>query len=480
MNLAQRIQTKLPVLDERQRRLFLASEARKCRQGGVKRVSKLSGVSEKTIRRGLRELAEGASKKQERARRPGGGRKPIEGKGMASLVSRMMEGEILSYTLLGRTAIVREIESKYECKVSVAAVERAFQNLCYKKSPASDFPNVYRRAPSVVARQLAFIDSTARVFQQSGDPVIFVDGQSRILSRQASEPHGGNSIDLSEARIGYVQRKLRHLMPNHVFSPRKVQQKISYVKSSRDTGCHPGPLIESIAEWWEVVGDHFFPNAHKIFVICNFPRYQGERDQLWKYHLLQIAVARGIEIHVSFLPCGRYRWRWTQEGHRLYHVVSCGDNEVVATAMVTTVIPLKTSNRGLAKKCCVTSNIMWLYKLSPHVFDTVDFRKQRFCGELNYSVYGFKKKIVSAIARAQKEEGQTCDSSQYEAVRIVEQTARKMGIQEDLEVIFNEDGQRSLQILRKSIQILSISVRKSMNYIFQLLESEDARKSIDR
>src|SRR5262245_3197853 len=69
----------LPHLDERQRRLLAAAEARSLGRGGIRRVSRASGLSPATIQRGLKELTAPALSSR-RARCPGGGRKAISEK----------------------------------------------------------------------------------------------------------------------------------------------------------------------------------------------------------------------------------------------------------------------------------------------------------------------------------------------------------------------------------------------------------------
>jgi transposase len=74
---AERISVMLPLLNERQKRLFLASEARALGHGGISQVSKLSGVSRVTITQGIKEPSQGTEGLQDtsRSRRKGGGRK---------------------------------------------------------------------------------------------------------------------------------------------------------------------------------------------------------------------------------------------------------------------------------------------------------------------------------------------------------------------------------------------------------------------
>ena len=79
---AEGIRDTLPLLNERQRRLYLANEAKAMGRGGISQVSRVSGVSRVTITQGLKEInAEGYQATQTKwCRREGGGRKRVEKK----------------------------------------------------------------------------------------------------------------------------------------------------------------------------------------------------------------------------------------------------------------------------------------------------------------------------------------------------------------------------------------------------------------
>ena len=62
-------------LDERTRRLWAAAEARAAGRGGFTAVLRATGMSSRTLSRGLRELESGERPAPGRVRRPGGGRK---------------------------------------------------------------------------------------------------------------------------------------------------------------------------------------------------------------------------------------------------------------------------------------------------------------------------------------------------------------------------------------------------------------------
>jgi hypothetical protein len=68
-------------LDEAQRRWYVALEADRLGPGGEHLLAQITGLDEKTIRRGRAELAqEFADRPAERVRRPGGGRPAVEKK----------------------------------------------------------------------------------------------------------------------------------------------------------------------------------------------------------------------------------------------------------------------------------------------------------------------------------------------------------------------------------------------------------------
>jgi len=72
-------------LDEQQRRWYAAVEANRHGYGGVPLVNKITGLDEKTIRRGQKELAlDLAERPEDRVRLPGAGRPLAEKKIRAS------------------------------------------------------------------------------------------------------------------------------------------------------------------------------------------------------------------------------------------------------------------------------------------------------------------------------------------------------------------------------------------------------------
>ena len=110
-----RIKTMLPLLNERQRRIYLASEALSYGRGGISRVSEISGVTPNTIRHGIAEInGKEPLEATSRLRAPGGGRKKLE-ESMPELnnhILQIIDGstygnpeKVLSYTTMSLRTI---------------------------------------------------------------------------------------------------------------------------------------------------------------------------------------------------------------------------------------------------------------------------------------------------------------------------------------------------------------------------------------
>ena len=67
-------------LGEAERRWYAAVEANRLGRGGVQVVAQITGLDEKTIRRGQEEVAGSLADVPVQRRRPGGGRPPVEKK----------------------------------------------------------------------------------------------------------------------------------------------------------------------------------------------------------------------------------------------------------------------------------------------------------------------------------------------------------------------------------------------------------------
>lgn len=116
----ERILLMLPQLNERQKRLLLASEAISYGRGGIAKVQRISGVSKNTIKRGIAELKAGI-KNDGRVRNIGGGAKYIEEKhpDIEDRIRKIVDGttygnpeRVLSHTTESLRKITNELKQQ--------------------------------------------------------------------------------------------------------------------------------------------------------------------------------------------------------------------------------------------------------------------------------------------------------------------------------------------------------------------------------
>lgn len=179
-------------LNERQWRLYVATEARRIGRGGISQVAREAGVTRKTIRKGLAELEAGALYQPgERLRKQGGGRKKstttdatlradleemLDPKGdPASLVrwtsksvSKLRRALSSQGHQLGETAIRRML---HQMGFSLKANKKRMEGMSHADRDA----------------QFQHINRTGKAFEAKGQPVISVDCKKKELLGNAQE-----------------------------------------------------------------------------------------------------------------------------------------------------------------------------------------------------------------------------------------------------------------------------------------------------
>lgn len=291
----------LPLLNEKQKRIFLATEAMSYGHGGIAKVSQISGVSLPTIRRGIKEIKSGAvGLSGEKLRVSGAGRKKTEYKYqniqecILQIIDKKTYGnpeKILSYTTLSLRDIQCLLLSEYGIDTSYRTVGTILDKMGYSKQQNQKMLQVGKQHPGR-NEQFEYINSKAAEFLSRGLPVISVDTKKK-------ENIGNFKNNGGEYRPkGGPRRVLNHDFPIPELG--KVAPYGVYVLNDNTGFINLGTdhdtaefAIESILRWWEYIGKNIFPNADKIYINCDNGGSNGSRVRLWKYGLQNWQTVQG-------------------------------------------------------------------------------------------------------------------------------------------------------------------------------------------
>src|SRR3990167_2686306 len=171
------------VLNEKQWRLYLGTEAAKIGSGGVSHVARESGSDRKTVRKGKKELTEPFS--GERIRKKGAGRKKLKEKD-PTLVADLEEilepkGDPMSlvrWTTKSLSHLVSALEEKKH-----AIKKSALANLLTSDGFSLKANKKNIEGVSHPDRDLQFkqIKKTCDVFEQAGNPILSIDCKKKEL-----------------------------------------------------------------------------------------------------------------------------------------------------------------------------------------------------------------------------------------------------------------------------------------------------------
>jgi hypothetical protein len=312
-------------LNERQRRLWAASEARAAGRGGIAATARATGISVPTIRKGIAELECGERLDAGRVRRPGGGRRalteidPTLLRDLERLVSESSRGDPESL-LLWTSRSVRHLAAALREQghtVHFTTVAKLLGLLGYSLQA-----NVKtREGASHPDRDAQFehINAVVKAAVAAGEPVISVDTKKKELVgdfknagrewRPRGEPELVRVHDFKDKQLGKA-------IPYGVYDIAANQGWVS-VGIDHDTAQF---AVNSIRSWWQHLGHQRYPAATQLQITADCGGSNGNRVRLWKVELQKLADETGLQIGVCHLPPGTSKWNRIE--HRLFSYIT--------------------------------------------------------------------------------------------------------------------------------------------------------------
>jgi hypothetical protein len=310
-------------LDERARRRWAATEAQALGWGGISLVAEATGLSDRTIRSGLEEIATGEEHQLEitRQRRKGAGRKRIEQtqpellKALENLIEPSVRGDPVSplrWTCKSTRTISSEL-SDQGFSVSYAKIHGLLREMGYsmqsnrKTREGSQHPDRNE--------QFVFISKRVKEAQKRMNPALSVDTKKKEVlglkrnSGKVLRPKGEPvKVDVHD----FPDKKKGKAVPYGVYDIGRNEAGVS-VGISHDTAEF---AVGAIRRWWNKLGRKRYPNCDGFLITADSGGSNSSRSRLWKVELQGLANALGKSIEVCHFPPGTSKWNKIE--HRLF------------------------------------------------------------------------------------------------------------------------------------------------------------------
>jgi DDE family transposase len=339
-------------LNERQRRLWAAAEARAAGRGGIVATARATGIAVDTIRKGIAELESGERLDSGRVRRVGAGRKPLTEtdpvllEELERLVADDCRGDPESL-LLWTSKSVRHLaaalrESGHQ--VHFTTVAKLLRLLGY--SLQANVKTKEGAAHPDRDAQFRYINAVATTMVNAGQPVISVDTKKKELVgdfknagrewRLTGKPELVRVHDFKDKQLGKA-------IPYGVYDIASNQGWVN-VGIDHDTAQF---AVASIRNWWQHLGAERYANATTLQITADCGGSNGDRTRLWKVELQALADETGLEIAVCHFPPGTSKWNKIE--HRLFSYITINwrGKPLVSLETIVNLIAGTTTSTGL-------------------------------------------------------------------------------------------------------------------------------------
>jgi hypothetical protein len=382
-----------PVLTERSRRLWAATEARALGHGGIAAVERATGISRSTIERGLRQLASDEPLSPDRTRRPGGGRKRATDKDtmlaadLEALVEPTASGDPdspLRWTSKSLRRLAEELQA-----MGHTASHRLVADLLHASGYSLQANRKTREGPQHSDRdaQFRYINDQVLGCQKQAQPAISVDTKKKELvgdfknaGRQWRPKGAPEPVRVHD----FVIPEQGKAIPYGIYDLRRNEGWVS-IGIDHDTARF---AVNAIRSWWKRMGRPAYPGATSLLITADAGGSNGSRLRLWKWELQRFANRSGLSITVCHLPPGSSKWNKIE--HRLFSHIAMNwrGQPLVSLAVIVSLIGSTTTAAGLRVRSEIDKgNYAKGVVLTDEQMAKLNLERHSFHGDWNYTIH---------------------------------------------------------------------------------------------
>ncbi len=389
-------------LDERQRRLWVAVEARVLGRGGISAVATATGVSRSTIRVGLAEIeamqVAGRSdvepaRSGTRVRRAGAGRKRIELQDdtlladLLSLVDPLTRGDPqspLRWTCKSLRTLAEQLRAIGH-SVSHVVVGQLLKAQGYRLQANAKVIEG-NQSPDRDA-QFEYINATVATALTAHLPVISVDTKKKELVsayKNAGREWLPSGQPESVKVHDFVDPEWGRANPYGVYDIGHDEAWVS-VGTDHDTAAF---AVQTIRRWWFSMGRQRYPDAKRLVITADGGGSNGHRVRLWKLELSRLAAEIGLDIQVCHFPPGTSKWNKIE--HRLFSFITMNwrGRPLISHEVIVNLIANTKTRSGLSVHAELDTAIYPKgLVVSDEAFAAIKMDRNEFHGDWNYCIH---------------------------------------------------------------------------------------------
>jgi len=384
-------------LDERGRRRWAATEARSLGHGGIAAVAEATGISDRTIRNGIKELEARELLPSGRQRRVGAGRKPCTEHqpdlipALDRLIAPTTRGEPtnpLRYTCKSTNTLAMELRNQ-GFEVSASTVGRLLKRLGYSLQ-SNRKTREGKQHPDRNA-QFEHINRRVLARHRRGEPAISVDTKKKETLgnlKNAGQTYCPKGTPVEVNVHDFPDPKLGKAVPYGVYDIHANQAGVS-VGISHDTAEF---AVAAIYRWWQKLGRRRYPKAKRLLITADSGGSNSARSRLWKTELQKLADKVGLIIEVCHYPPGTSKWNKIE--HRLFcHITRNWQGEPLETLqIVVELIGTTSTTEGLEVHAWLDeSDYPKGIKVTDQELASCNIRRNPFHGDWNYEIHPRKQ-----------------------------------------------------------------------------------------
>jgi hypothetical protein len=381
-----------PHLTERQRRVWLGSEARELGSSGVRLVAAAVRVSPDTVRRGRTELDDPTPLPVGVSRKPGGGRTRAEEldprlpAALDKLVDPDTRGDPMTplrWTSKSLRSLADQLNAQGH-QVSPTLVQRLLHEAGYSLQ-ANSKTLEGRQHPDRDA-QFRHIHDTVSACLAVGTPVISVDCKKKELVGQYKNngkdyrPAG----DPEKVEVHDFIGEAGKAIPYGVYDLGANTGWVS-VGTDHETAAF---AVNTLRTWWNTQGRRAYPDADRLLITADSGGSNGKRRRTWKTELAALAAETGLAISVCHLPPGTSKWNKIE--HRLFSQITMNwrGRPLTNHETILNLIGATTTDTGLAVTATLdTGTYPTGIKISDSEMQALPITRDEFHPDWNYTLH---------------------------------------------------------------------------------------------